>query len=278
MGKKEENINYNSNFYIKIILTMLVLILIILTTYKFYFYSDLGIGDLVYKKDSGLEIGKIEGIGILKTSFLINWQDDSYTTETYRNIESINKINSYKINNSLNQELIVSETNFSDYDLVKSSNSINSGNSILLYEKSFSKLIYNNPSSCKPNFECTSWGECQIDYNLNSLIFNEELTGIQYKYCKDLNKCFPDIMDSKVCTVTSNVDVEVINFCNEKTILLKQEGKILSVLTNKNKNDYININLNFNDELNCWYCNNNIRDYDEEAIDCGGSCKPCLLY
>jgi len=129
---------------------------------------------------------------------------------------------------------------------------------------------------CDSDFECGEWSECDLDYNIFNLISEKDVKGIQTRTCKDKNKCVQDYIDSKLCSLKEEIVVEKTLWCNQEYIDIKSiSGNVIARLR-KTEGDYLNVNLNLIGEGYCAYCYDSIQNYDEEGVDCGGSCKPCL--
>ena len=79
------------------------------------------------------------------------------------------------------------------------------------------------------------------------------------------------------CTFKQEIYAKSGEWCNQEYIQLYSitGGVIARLKQEENKSNYLEVNLNLAGQGDCWYCNNEIKDYDEEGIDCGGSCISC---
>ncbi len=138
---------------------------------------------------------------------------------------------------------------------------------------------------CIPNWNCSDWSECSLDYDLESLLkanFSEIVKGNRERVCVDLNECLPGRIESHPCVKEIAVRIERMEFCNEEYIKVynkKNNNLIAIVKKNLIKPIYgINLGKKLNEISSCWYCSDSVKDYDEVYIDCGGKwCDECNL-
>jgi len=134
---------------------------------------------------------------------------------------------------------------------------------------------------CVPKFVCGEWGKCGVDYNLKDLIEgNVILKGKQERLCRDMNLCVEAVTtEYQECSVEVPVEIRVAKWCNEDYIEIyeKETRKLVSRI--KESINLTRLDLSFiptSIEGYCDYCFNGMKDYDEEGVDCGGSCTACL--
>ena len=160
-------------------------------------------------------------------------------------------------------------------NLVSNSDESNEFNTLVL-SSGFAEINFTFTKDCTPNFVCTAWSDCNVDYSFVNLM-NNEVQSNQFRYCKDINNCFPNFMDKRICDNKENVSITIKARCNQTYIeLMGEVEKAISRLTNNNKKSFMNIEINIIGDGYCGYCYNNIKDYDEKDVDCGGSCPRCL--
>ena len=66
-------------------------------------------------------------------------------------------------------------------------------------------------------------------------------------------------------------------WCNKDYIeLLDKDGKVVArIEQGKSGLSYVNVFINVNGKGYCYYCHDGVKNYDEEGVDCGGSCDSC---
>jgi hypothetical protein len=274
--KKEEKINMFSRSK-KYYIIAFFLVLIIFMMY--YFFFNFKTGDLVYKKNFNT-LGEIVGISPLKLGYLVYWQNETYTTEFAFNLERVDQIREGTFDQigvknetlryvppTLPEDVNFSKTLFNE--LLRES--IDNADSIYGQIPAITKI-----ENCTPNLKCGAWSDCQVNYNLESLVNLDKIEGLQYKSCIDLNKCIPDIMGLRECVSRVNITLTTGFWCEkEYTEVKDKNGKVLARLNTNNQSNYLDVNINLGEEDYCFYCYDEKMDYDETGLDCGGSCKPC---
>ncbi len=136
-------------------------------------------------------------------------------------------------------------------------------------------------ADCLSDWECEEWSKCQVIYNLDAIISDDIfLEGEMQRKCKDLNKCNYNKIEQKECETKANVSVERVNRCSKEYIEVRDKDEVLISrleLTNGTSQE-LNIQLFLGDVKYCSYCYNDIKDYDEDEVDCvyqGDSCPIC---
>jgi hypothetical protein len=275
---KKEGDRLLRSVYIAIIIVALLLIIAFFTDV----YSRFRIGDIVYKRDSPFILGEITGISFFRLSYLVEWTDKSISLEFYNNLAGAKSAEKYLFSSGIKKSKgskaiqFNKEENFSDYNFDRAIEGVEEGESSIVYiSKGISEgLGYN--VKCIPEFYCSDFGECIADYNFNELIDQSQFSGRQYRYCKDNNKCMPDLVDSKECSNREEIKIDIVYRCGEEQIgVIGQKSSGSINLMQKNKKGYADIDVNVIGEGYCYYCFDGIRDYDEKDIDCGGSCPKC---
>lgn len=135
---------------------------------------------------------------------------------------------------------------------------------------------------CMPDWRC-NFSTCQVGYDIDKILRGVPIRdGIQTILCKDLNKCENSTINFANCSLVSEVDASISEFCHEKYVEIrdKQTGKLVSRL----KQSYfegvkrVDIGLTASEDLTgyCPHCSNKIKDFEETDIDCGGpDCPLC---
>jgi hypothetical protein len=144
------------------------------------------------------------------------------------------------------------------------------------------KLECGRASSCVPDIECSGWTECDVDYNFMSLVGDSisDLSGTKSRICVDNNGCVETSEEEKECSVAMDIYTKRVTKCGEQFIGVYNRlnnDLIAKIKRGTGDKPYLNIDLDGNDDSSyCDYCFNGILDGDEEGVDCGGSCKPCV--
>ncbi len=134
-------------------------------------------------------------------------------------------------------------------------------------------------SGCERDFICSVWNECNAAYDVSILIAGGKLTGERKRLCADQNKCSPNFEQKEKCEIKEEVEVRKMKWCNQDytEIVSKKTGKVLARIKVLPNGRAANINFNIEgDGGTCAHCNDKIKNYDEEDVDCGGSsCVAC---
>ena len=224
-------------------------------------------------------LGEIVGISPLKWSYLVYWQNETYSEEFVFNLERVEQIKEGTFG-QIDREnetpryvplTLPDNTNFSKTLLNE-----------LLREKidNVDELYGQIPqiskvSICVPSLKCGAWSDCRVVYTLESILNMDNIEGLSYKLCTDVNNCISDIVGSKVCVSKINITLEQGFWCGKEYIEVKDKnGKILTRLDTKNQSNYLDVDINLGENY-CFYCYDHKKNYDETDIDCGGSCKTC---
>ncbi|MCX6749026.1 MAG: right-handed parallel beta-helix repeat-containing protein, partial [Candidatus Pacearchaeota archaeon] len=149
--------------------------------------------------------------------------------------------------------------------------------------------------SCRPTWKCSDWGECQVSYKMSDVVKNKiETAGEQSRTCQDESKCYSSTTEKRSCSLTRAVTVKNVEWCNEKYVeicdaetkqivsRIRETGfdqeslKSVGLITGKviKGVDIGLIVANFTGY--CDYCYDDVKNYDETSVDCGGpNCPVC---
>jgi hypothetical protein len=258
------------------VISLFLILILILAFYYFLFYFKTG--DLVYEKNSNT-FGEIAGVSPLKLSYLVYWQNGNYTNELAFNLEKMERVKEGTFDQENNED-----------------NTSQSLPLTMLENRNFSKTLFNELlmenieniegireqipqivriGVCVPNLKCEPWSECQVNYNLKSLIDYNQIKGLEYKSCTDINKCIPDITGSRSCISRVNITVSKSFWCGKEYTEIKDTiGNVLARIDTRNQTDYMDVSINLGGDY-CYYCYDGKKNYDETGLDCGGSCQIC---
>ncbi len=149
-------------------------------------------------------------------------------------------------------------------------------------------MPYEKKCDCYPEWECSGWSECTVKYGLKDIFENKKqinLRGYKENSCVDLTGCKKEKIQRTLCNISTSVSINKSTWCSQTYV------EILDINTNEvvgrvkktgilEFKNISRIDISFsesNSKKYCDYCFNNIKDYDETEVDCGGtSCPSCL--
>ena len=138
--------------------------------------------------------------------------------------------------------------------------------------------------NCIPIWKC-KFSECMVSYDITKIIRGVPIRdGIKKLFCRDLNICENSTINFVNCSLISEVEADISEFCHEKYVEIKDKktGKIVSRLKQSYLEEVkkVDISLTASENLSgyCPHCFNKIKDFEEVDIDCGGpDCPRCKL-
>lgn len=139
--------------------------------------------------------------------------------------------------------------------------------------------LFLSPEDCESDVRCSDWSECEINPVFQDLISGvNEINGRKSRDCTDENNCVSPIKEYASCLVKLDISISKETFCNEDYIAIhnKETGELVSRIKDKKTDEKPSLNIDFITGMAvCDYCFNGVKDGDETAIDCGGSCRKC---
>lgn len=140
---------------------------------------------------------------------------------------------------------------------------------------------------CNPNWNCTSWGECEARYSIADVIFDfTEVIGVQERICYDLKDCATiNKTEEMPCDYGVPVIASETEWCSETYVELteKDSGDVVARMKKEEifqESDLSRLDISFVTTQfagYCDYCFDGVKNYDEEDVDCGGpSCPECV--
>ncbi|MGK0209327.1 MAG: hypothetical protein ACI83O_000600 [Patescibacteria group bacterium] len=132
--------------------------------------------------------------------------------------------------------------------------------------------------TCDPVFTCEPWSACNADYDFLTLSHGSfALTGEQSRYCHDDNSCTDSTFETRDCSLAVDVYTENFNACGTSYIGVYNsiDNSLLAKIDQTTDVDVMNLDLSASPISYCDYCSDGIKNFDEERIDCGGSCASC---
>jgi hypothetical protein len=138
--------------------------------------------------------------------------------------------------------------------------------------------------TCSAQWLCQDWSRCDAKYSISDLI-NENVIepGMQKRTCFDLIACENRTKtEYQNCSLQFNITAQKVEWCNETVVEITDntEDILVSRLKETRIRNITRIDVSFITTKfagYCSYCNDGLKDYDEDGIDCGGmNCPPCL--
>ncbi len=145
------------------------------------------------------------------------------------------------------------------------------------------KGIFGLEKECFSDFGCDKWTECAGEYDIYDLVSGVEIKGTKTRLCMDFNNCKSNFVEKEECTFRVPVVIQTKLWCNEEyTEIRNESGSILARLKKglgekDASSSFLGIKLNLVGEGHCDYCYDDVQNYDETGVDCGGSCVSCEL-
>ena len=139
--------------------------------------------------------------------------------------------------------------------------------------------------SCVPDYQCESWGECDVNYDIGELIYGKvSLTGIENRVCEEITNCIDEedsIIEKRECNATLSIRVEQKEWCFENYIEIYdvETNNLVSRIKERSINNVKKVEIGFiatEYEGMCGYCFDSVKNFDETGVDCGGICGECI--
>jgi len=107
-----------------------------------------------------------------------------------------------------------------------------------------------------------------------------ELEGIQKRDCYDTSGCIDyPVVEEQNCVIDVPVEIREVVSCQETVLEVYEQETQELVSRVRETNNLSGVNVNFietSQEAYCNYCFNEMQDYDETEVDCGGpNCPEC---
>jgi hypothetical protein len=129
---------------------------------------------------------------------------------------------------------------------------------------------------CTPSPACSDFGECSSNYNVNNLITGDQVSGIKTRECTDKNNCIANFVLKEPCILKQEVYTVNKVWCGKNyTEVRDASGKVLARLRSLADGKAVSVDFNLESEGYCPSCYDGIKNGDEIAVDCGGSCISC---
>ncbi len=146
---------------------------------------------------------------------------------------------------------------------------------------------------CTPNINCGEFSECQYFDEVRGIFEGDvRVYGVKERSCTDLNNCINNFVEKIPCESLIKLEFvseEIIpTFSPQDEFTEECKNNVLTLYLDNKPVSHIDIDSwiedrKFNTQFvqdkgaYCSYCYNAIKDGDEEGIDCGGSCKDCIV-
>lgn len=135
-----------------------------------------------------------------------------------------------------------------------------------------------NGEKCQPNFACSEWSKCIIDYGFGNY---NDFSSFSFKtrVCEDKNECIHSIIEKVKCNGKESMRMVFGSGCRDGYIeVFDSDNNLVSLLKVDHTGimNKLDINMIFDKDYKCPYCYDKIKDFDEQGIDCGGkNCPAC---
>jgi hypothetical protein len=135
------------------------------------------------------------------------------------------------------------------------------------------------PEECKPHYECLNWSECNYQDKVGDILKGEiSLTGYKERLCVDTHECKENITEYMNCT--SGIELEFVKeiVCKENILIAlnkKTRVPIMAVNLDSWEANLLDVSYIQSNATYCPTCYDEVKDGNEQGIDCGGDCRPC---
>lgn len=138
--------------------------------------------------------------------------------------------------------------------------------------------------NCIPDYKCDEWSICQINYNLEDILHgNPTINGKQERTCKEQKGCEdekPFLIEKQECSLARDIKTKKTEWCFEEYIEIYdvKTNKLVSRFKERVIEGIKKIDVGFlvtEFEGVCSYCFDQVKNFDEIDVDCGGNCQPC---
>jgi len=140
---------------------------------------------------------------------------------------------------------------------------------------------------CEPNWTCSDWQVCKLSYDIKIITAGKITDAVkprQERLCYDMSYCVGNVgVESRTCNETIPIKTNRVEWCNGKYIEIfnADTGQFVSRIRELTSGEEPSMDIELTlKELSrqdyCWYCYDGKEDYDEIAVDCGGSCAECV--
>lgn len=137
---------------------------------------------------------------------------------------------------------------------------------------------------CAPEWNCEPWEECGVDYDFDDVIKGRPVVGGKVsRLCNDITGCSEDKVEYQNCSMAVPVRIEKVNWCEQEYLEVYEikTDKLVSRIKESSigENRILDIGFIASNFIGyCDYCYNNVKDYDETGMDCGGpNCPECII-
>lgn len=140
--------------------------------------------------------------------------------------------------------------------------------------------------NCVPKYDCEDWGECNAELNVANVLKGDiSVKGFENRDCVETTNCIDEedfTIDKRECSLLVPIRIEKTEWCYEEYIDIYdvESNELVSRIKERSVNGLRRVDIGFlttQDEGTCGFCFDNVKNYDEEGIDCGGqTCQPCV--
>ena len=145
------------------------------------------------------------------------------------------------------------------------------------------KLACEEEGKCSPNVVCSDWTGCDVDYDFVDLVGADQimqLEGSKSRVCVDKRGCVATQKEEVICSIGVDIYTKRFERCGEGYVGIYDvlDDSTLAILKEGGR-EKLSLNIYFDDQdsVHCDYCFDGEMNGDEEEVDCGGSCRDCVV-
>ncbi len=146
-------------------------------------------------------------------------------------------------------------------------------------QKLIERRFCGDARNCRPQIECSDWSQCVYTEKTTDIIGGKIIFGgYSVRECADINNCVDSFTEEDICKDTTTLEIKKIEECGIEYLVAKDpstQRTLVKVALENLKDQRLDITFTQGETKYCSACYNTIKDIEEQAIDCGGPCKPC---
>ncbi len=133
--------------------------------------------------------------------------------------------------------------------------------------------------NCRPQIECSDWSQCVYTEKTTDIFGGKIIFGgYRVRECVDAGNCVDSFTEEDLCEDTTTLEIKKMEECGIEYLVAHDpstQRPLVKVALSDLKNQRLDITFTQGETKYCSACYNTAKDIEEQAIDCGGPCKPC---